>query len=283
MLSRINAQKEPVCVRYKIINCDLLVLRSWFAASTSTVNHDHELSKESEQEEEKSTLHRWYFLSAHYCTSLCCSRRLLASSLSLRYWSSNSCSLHTCKKEAWEMPREMMLHLTGNSVCVCEACCLPQINHSRVLRVCGSYFSPISYTPATCDQQGDLISWVSHFTIVPLFHFLFHVNALFLQQLPLGKSPVHGLSRCFSAGRPLPLSPRLNGMVEPEHMALPQDDSVSWEGISKVNTNIKRAQHKCWYLDKVSHWPDLRTVGSVTLFPLTYVSAPSQGSRTTSA
>lgn len=31
------------------------------------------------------------------------------------------------------------------------------------------------------------------------------------------------------------------------------------------------------------HQPDFRTVGSVTLFPLTYVSAPSQGSRTTAA
>lgn len=36
---------------------------------------------------------------AHYCTSLCCSRRLMASSRSLRYCSSNSCSLETRRAE----------------------------------------------------------------------------------------------------------------------------------------------------------------------------------------
>lgn len=74
-----------------------------------------------------------------------------------------------------------------------------------------------------------------YFPNVPLFHFLFHVNALFLQQLPLGKGPVHRLSRCLSTGGPLPLSPSLHRVVESEHMALPQDDAISCKGIKNQN------------------------------------------------
>lgn len=69
------------------------------------------------------------------------------------------------------------------------------------------------------------------FPKVPLLHFLFHVDALFVQQLPLGEGPVNGLSRGFSTRGPLPLCPGLHRVVEPEHMALPQDDAVSFAGI----------------------------------------------------
>lgn len=73
-----------------------------------------------------------------------------------------------------------------------------------------------------------------YFPKVPLFHFLFHVNALFLQQLPLGEGPVHGLSRGFSTWGPLPLSPGLHRVVEPEHVALPKDDAISLTGIKNM-------------------------------------------------
>lgn len=69
---------------------------------------------------------------------------------------------------------------------------------------------------------------MSHcFPKLPLLHFLFHVDALFLQQLPLGEGPVHGLSRRLGTRGPLPLSPGLHGVVEPEHVALPQDDAIT--------------------------------------------------------
>lgn len=73
-----------------------------------------------------------------------------------------------------------------------------------------------------------------YFPKVPLFHFLFHVNALFLQQLPLGEGPVHRLSRGFSTWGPLPLSPGLHRVVEPEHVALPKDDAISLTGIKNM-------------------------------------------------
>ncbi len=69
---------------------------------------------------------------------------------------------------------------------------------------------------------------------IPLFHFLFHVNALFLQQLSLGEGPVHGLSGGFSTWGPLPLSSGLHRVVEPEDMALPQDDAISFMEIKSV-------------------------------------------------
>lgn len=80
-----------------------------------------------------------------------------------------------------------------------------------------------------CLQSAPFLitSKVHHFPEVPLFHFLFHVNALLLQQLPLGEGPVHRLRRGLSTWGPLPLSPGLNRVVEPEHMALPQDDAIS--------------------------------------------------------
>lgn len=65
---------------------------------------------------------------------------------------------------------------------------------------------------------------------VPLLHLLFHVYALFVQQLPLGEGPVHGLSRGLCTWRPLPLRPGLHGVVEPEHVALPQDDAIPFWG-----------------------------------------------------
>lgn len=64
-------------------------------------------------------------------------------------------------------------------------------------------------------------------TCPPLLHLLLHVDALLLQQLPLGKSPVHGLSGCLGARCPLPLLPGLLGVVEAEDVALPHDDPVS--------------------------------------------------------
>lgn len=67
-------------------------------------------------------------------------------------------------------------------------------------------------------------------TCPPLLHLLLHVDALLLQQLSLGEGPVHGLSRCLSTRRPLPLLPGLLGVVEAKHVALPHDDPVSCGG-----------------------------------------------------
>lgn len=67
---------------------------------------------------------------------------------------------------------------------------------------------------------------------VPLFHFLLHVNALFLQQLPLSEGPVHRLNRGFGTWVLLPVSPGLYRVVKPEDVALPQDDAISCKGIT---------------------------------------------------
>lgn len=61
----------------------------------------------------------------------------------------------------------------------------------------------------------------------PLFHFLFHVDALRLQQLSLGKGPVHRLGAALAALALLPLGPGLSRVDEAEHMALPQDDATA--------------------------------------------------------
>lgn len=73
----------------------------------------------------------------------------------------------------------------------------------------------------------------------PLVHFLLHVNALLLQQLPLSEGPVHRLHRGFSTGVLLPLSSGLLRVVEPEHVALPQDDAISYKGIVNQSTQVK--------------------------------------------
>jgi len=70
----------------------------------------------------------------------------------------------------------------------------------------------------------------------PLLHLLLHVNALLLQQLSLGKSPVHGLGRGLSARGPLPLLPSLLRVVETEDVALPHDDAVSYRDACRVGT-----------------------------------------------
>lgn len=62
----------------------------------------------------------------------------------------------------------------------------------------------------------------------PLLHLLLHVDALLLQQLSLGKSPVYRLSWGLGTWGPLPLLPSLLGVVEAEDMALPHDDAVSY-------------------------------------------------------
>lgn len=67
-------------------------------------------------------------------------------------------------------------------------------------------------------------------TSPPLLHLLLHVDALLLQQLSLGKGPVHGLGRCLRTRCPLPLLPGLLGVVEAEDVALPHDDPVSCGG-----------------------------------------------------
>lgn len=64
----------------------------------------------------------------------------------------------------------------------------------------------------------------------PLLHLLLHVDALLLQQLSLGKGPVHGLGGRLRARGPLPLLPGLLGVVEAEDVALAHDDPVSCGG-----------------------------------------------------
>lgn len=82
---------------------------------------------------------------------------------------------------------------------------------------------------------------------VPLLHFLFHVNALFLQQLPLSEGPVHGLGRCFGTRGPLPLCSGLHGVVEPEHVAFTQDDSISCRGVETAAGIKVNVSHTCCY------------------------------------
>lgn len=60
----------------------------------------------------------------------------------------------------------------------------------------------------------------------PLLHLLLHVDALFLQQLPLSEGPVDGLHGRLGARRPLPLQAGLLRVVEAEHVALAHNDAV---------------------------------------------------------
>lgn len=63
--------------------------------------------------------------------------------------------------------------------------------------------------------------------VLPFLHLLLHVNALLLQQLPLGEGPVHGLHGSLCRWSLFPFSPGLFRVVEPEHVVLPHDDAVS--------------------------------------------------------
>lgn len=168
-------------------------------------------------------------------TSRCCSNRLLASSLSLRYWSSSSWSLVGGENSL------LILH-------------------------------------------KDDRRWIRIFPHTPLLHLLLHVDALFLQQLPLSEGPVDRFCRRLSTWGPLSLQASLLRVIKAEHMAFPHDDTVSWNMHITVHTwlcllffNLFIVKNKT----RPPNVPDRRTMRPVTLFPLTYVSAPSHGSKTT--
>lgn len=99
--------------------------------------------------------------------------------------------------------------------------------------------NPLKFTPLLASLS--VIARIS----VPLLHFLFHVNALFLQQLPLGKGPVHRLSRRLGTWGPLPLSSGLDRVVEPEHVTLSQDDAISC-GAKKKSVTLPLALLSSW-------------------------------------
>lgn len=61
----------------------------------------------------------------------------------------------------------------------------------------------------------------------PLLHLQLDVDALLLQQLPLGVVPVLWLPLLVGRGAALPLQPRLFRVVEAEHVVLPHDDPVT--------------------------------------------------------
>lgn len=63
----------------------------------------------------------------------------------------------------------------------------------------------------------------------PLLHLLFHVDALFLQQLPLSEGPVDRFCWCLSTWGPLSLQASLLRVIKAEHMAFPHDYTVSWK------------------------------------------------------
>lgn len=123
----------------------------------------------------------------------------------------------------------------------------------------------------------------------PLLHLLLHVNPLFLQQLPLSEGPVDRLCWCLSTWRPLSLQASLLRVIKTEHMAFPHDDTVSWKVHTTAHTSdetlLMLLLFSSFHCEKnqtrLPNVPDRRTMRPVTLFPLTYVSAPSHGSKTT--
>lgn len=73
--------------------------------------------------------------------------------------------------------------------------------------------------------MGDIYGNESFHT--PLLHLLLHVDALFLQQLPLSKGPVDRFCWCLCTWGPLSLQASLLWVIKAEHMAFPHDDTVS--------------------------------------------------------
>lgn len=73
----------------------------------------------------------------------------------------------------------------------------------------------------------------------PLLHLLLHVDALFLQQLPLSKGPVDRFCWGLCTWGPLSLQASLLWVIKAEHMAFPHDDTVSWEVHITAHTSDK--------------------------------------------
>lgn len=124
----------------------------------------------------------------------------------------------------------------------------------------------------------------------PLLHLLLHVDALLLQQLPLSEGPVDGFCWRLSTRGPLSLQASLLRVIKAEHVAFPHDDTVSWKVQAGPLICDKTVLPLLVIFFVFSLWlsetkppnvPDRRTMRPVTLFPLTYVSAPSHGSKTT--
>lgn len=60
----------------------------------------------------------------------------------------------------------------------------------------------------------------------PLLHLLLHVDALFVQQLPLSEGPVDRFNRRLGTRRPLSLQTSLLWVIEAKHVAFSHDDAV---------------------------------------------------------
>lgn len=61
----------------------------------------------------------------------------------------------------------------------------------------------------------------------PFLHLLLHVDSLLLQKLSLSKRPIHRLHGGFGSWRLLSFSSGLFWVVEPEHMVLSHNDTVT--------------------------------------------------------
>ena len=210
--------------------------------------------------------------SSSVLTSLCCSRRLLVSSLSRRYCSSSSCSLGSrrTEKDTQRMkpqkkkiksvkyihktnPTQSSIHLNTHSLI--KYICLhihpsthPSIHPIVHLSISHPHLSythslPHKHTYTNYCLRLALLSLLALplplLPISPLVHLVLHVNALFIQQLPLSEGPVHRLHGGLSAGRAFPLLTRLLRVVEAEHVALTQNDAVS------CIKSKKPAQNRC--------------------------------------
>ena len=69
---------------------------------------------------------------------------------------------------------------------------------------------------------------------IPFLHFLLHVDALLFEKFSLSKGPIHRLHWGFSRWCLLPLSSGLFWVVEPEHMVLSHNDTVTWKKMGKT-------------------------------------------------
>lgn len=80
---------------------------------------------------------------------------------------------------------------------------------------------------------------------IPFLHLLLHVDALLLQKLSLSKGPIYWLHRRFSSWRLLPFSSGLFWVVEPEHVVLSHNDTVTWRKMGN-----KRGEHEISRADR---------------------------------
>lgn len=91
-------------------------------------------------------------------------------------------------------------------------------------------------------------SFISSQDCAPLLHLLLHVDALFVQQLPLSKGPVHRLRGGFCTWSSLPLSSGLCRVVEAENVALPQNNAIPCNSM-QVKSRKKQHPHQS-YVEK---------------------------------